>query len=152
MKAGGQEGEHLARTKRSSTRQRHHRNTQKVPPLFVVPRSGKVEGNSLTDQERTQRKQLPIEVVVPEELRDGIYANFMRAQFTEHEFILTFARLSPEDVTEEKALAKAVSRIIVPHHILPLIIAALSRTLSELKEMGELKTEVEIGKAQKAEK
>lgn len=103
--------------------------------------SGKVTREPQTEQEI---KKIPIEIDLPEQMGPGIYANLVRIQFTQHEFLITFARLIPEDISEEQAVAKAVARIVVPHHLMPSIIEAFSDNLAKFRAMLEKQSGVGV--------
>jgi hypothetical protein len=115
--------------------------------------------------EKRSQRPIPIEFYMPKEIGLGTYANFMRSQANEHEFVLTFCVLKPdqperqtispgEETPPVKAVATAVAQIMVPHQLLKRIIEALTTTLAQYEEARKLQSiqaSLETTKESKAE-
>jgi hypothetical protein len=85
-------------------------------------------------QSQPEDESISLDVVidVPEGVRPGVYANFVRVADTEHEFVLDFGVLPPpadldrdEIRVTKKVHATPVVRVLVPIALLPRIIDAL---------------------------
>lgn len=80
--------------------------------------------------------QVQIKLSVPEGLRLGTYANFLRVGSREHDFNMDFALLpAPADVDTEELRrtrtveGQVVARIILPASVIPRVITALQQQL-----------------------
>ncbi|MCL4535485.1 MAG: DUF3467 domain-containing protein [Bacteroidetes bacterium] len=94
---------------------------------------------------------IPVQVNlrVPEAIRLGVYADYLRVSYTEHAFILDFAQLPPPVDVPPAASGHApsidapvVARVLVPRDLLPRIIVALQQNwqLRETNASGQPKT------------
>jgi Protein of unknown function (DUF3467) len=80
----------------------------------------------------------PVEIVVPEQLIPGAYANGLAVWSTKHEFTLDFVSLQPpqsfvdsEGVPSVKNVAQVVARVKVPVGILYDILQAITNHMSD---------------------
>ena len=79
---------------------------------------------------------LSIDVNVPPELEDGIYANWAAVHHTQHEVTIDFCQLGTNPMAQEgNPVAKVVSRIhIAPTFVMPLL-QAISTNVANRDEI-----------------
>lgn len=74
-----------------------------------------------------------IEIHVPDELRHGVYANFLVVSHGPHEFTLDFCQLSPSQ-TEGTLRAEVVARVRIAPTLVGRVIAALNTNMTAYEE------------------
>lgn len=75
------------------------------------------------------RKQPQVQVVVPDEIKHGEYANFLVVSHSPHEFTLDFCQLLPAQETG-KVNAEVVSRVRIAPTMVGRVLNALNTNLS----------------------
>ena len=91
---------------------------------------------------------LRIVVVVPEEIRAGVYSNFAQIKHGEHDFVIDFAFLTAPDTPEHAARArkegrietKANARIVMPPSMAPALVQALQVQIDKWKALMQAST------------
>ena len=61
----------------------------------------------------------------------GSYANVMEIRFNQHEFVLAFGQIVSVDIEKGVQKCKLVSKLVVPHHLVPQIISAMNQNLQK---------------------
>jgi len=70
---------------------------------------------------------------LPEEA--GSYANFMQISFNQNEFVLAFGQVADIDMETGIQKCKLVSKVLVPHHLVPDILRAVEENLAKFTEL-----------------
>lgn len=65
----------------------------------------------------------------------GAYANTMQISFNQHEFVLAFGQVVGVDAEHKVQKCKLVSKLIVPHHLVPKIAEAIGGNLTRFTEI-----------------
>jgi hypothetical protein len=71
------------------------------------------------------QEPMPLEVNVPIELEDGVYANFLLVHHTEYEFTLDFCQMQPQP--DRPPRVKVVSRIRISPGFIGQLLQAISQ-------------------------
>jgi len=88
------------------------------------------------DPERQQQK---VNVVVPDEVKHGEYANFLLVSHSPHEFTLDFCQLLPSG-EKGKVNAEVVSRVRIAPTMVGRVLSALNTNLSNYEDrFGQVK-------------
>ena len=74
-----------------------------------------------------------VKVVAPDEVRHGVYANFLMVSHSPHEFTLDFCQLVPSG-EQGTVNAEVVSRIKVPPTLVGRVLQALNTNLANYEE------------------
>ena len=94
--------------------------------------------NDPADQNPNPQKQ-QVNVVVPDEVKHGEYANFLLVSHSPHEFTLDFCQLLPGKETG-KVNAEIVSRVRIAPTMVGRVLNALNTNLSNYEErFGQVK-------------
>jgi hypothetical protein len=65
----------------------------------------------------------------------GAYANVMQISFNQHEFMLAFGQVVGVDAEQKVQKCKLVSKLVVPHHLVPKIAEAIEGNLTRFTEI-----------------
>ena len=79
------------------------------------------------------RQQPQVQVVVPDELKHGVYANFLVVSHSPHDFTLDFCQLLPSG-EQGKVNAEVVSRVRIAPTMVARVLNALNTNLSGYEE------------------
>jgi hypothetical protein len=85
------------------------------------------------------RQQQQVQVVVPDELKHGEYANFLVVSHSPHEFTLDFCQLLPSG-EQHKVNAEVVSRVRIAPTMVARVLNALNTNMSNYEDrFGQVK-------------
>lgn len=80
-----------------------------------------------------------VQVVVPDEIKHGEYANFLVVSHSAHEFTLDFCQMMPAG-EQDKINAEVVSRIRIPPTLVGRVLNALNTNLTGYEDrFGQVK-------------
>jgi hypothetical protein len=86
-----------------------------------------------------ERRQQKVNVVVPDDVKHGEYANFLLVSHSPHEFTLDFCQLLPSG-EQDKVNAEVVSRVRIAPTMVGRVLNALNTNLSNYEErFGQVK-------------
>ncbi len=89
-------------------------------------------------------KTAKIKLNFPQEIRHGVYANYLVVQNTPYEFQLNFAYLVPPQQDTAETEADVVAKINIPLNLMPGIIRALDENFQNfLDNVKKLEQEIE---------
>jgi hypothetical protein len=91
------------------------------------------------------QKSLKIKLNLPQELRHGVYANYMIVQHTPYEFQVHFAYIMPSQEGSDAIEADVVAKVNIPTELMPGMIRALEENFQKFRENVK-KTEKETEK------
>ena len=85
------------------------------------------------------RSQQKVNVVIPDEVKHGEYANFLLVSHSPHEFTLDFCQLMPSG-EKGKVNAEVVSRVRIAPTMVARVLSALNTNLSNYEDrFGQVK-------------
>jgi hypothetical protein len=100
-----------------------------------------VERPTVSDQPNPEpeRQQQKVNVVVPDDVKHGEYANFLLVSHSPHEFTLDFCQLLPSG-EKGKVNAEVVSRVWIAPTMVGRVLNALNTNLSNYEDrFGQVK-------------
>lgn len=89
-------------------------------------------------------KAAKIKLNFPQEIRHGVYANYMEVRHTAYEFQLHFAYLAPPQQDMEEIEAEVVAKVNIPLNLMPGVIRALEENFQQfLDNVRKIEKETE---------
>lgn len=109
--------------------------------LFATPAVGSRQTGRVSDVPQNQQQPARFEIQVPDELREGAYANFLSVWHTQHDFTLDFAVTDqpvPVDPLEGGGVSvpcRVVSRIRIPATVAEDVLRALAQNVTDFENV-----------------
>jgi hypothetical protein len=101
-----------------------------VPTVVPAPEVPAVSDQPNPEQPRPQQQ---VQVIVPDDLKHGEYANFLVVSHSPHEFTLDFCQLLPSG-EQGKVNAEVVSRVRIAPTMVARVLNALNTNMSNYED------------------
>jgi hypothetical protein len=97
----------------------------------------------MADSEKKQAEAktfTSVTIKIPDDVRLGVYANFLNVQKSPWDYTLSFCHIAPPGEKEEAANnleATVVARVVIASNLMDLVIRALQRSSQRAVEVAE---------------